>query len=74
MLNYSKIYCCPNSFIFSLDRKNCENNLLQIPFYIEEKIDEEPSPEERLLSALLKYKEASPEARLFNALFESLRK
>ena len=42
--------------------------------YIEEKIDEEPSPEERLLSALLKYKETSPEARLFNALFETIHK
>ena len=39
MSNYSKIYSSPNSFIFSLDRKNLDQTLLQIPFLVEEKID-----------------------------------
>ena len=37
--NTSKIYCSPNAFIFSLDRKYLDNNYLNIPFYVQEKID-----------------------------------
>ena len=37
--NSSKIYCSPNIFAFSLDRKNLDNNYLNIKFYVQEKID-----------------------------------
>ena len=38
--NKSKIYSSPNMFIFSLNRGDLKNNsLIQIPFYIEEKLD-----------------------------------
>jgi ubiquitin C-terminal hydrolase len=33
------IYCSPNNFIFSLDRKDLDQNLLNIQFNIEEKIN-----------------------------------
>ena len=38
--NYSKIYSSPNMFIFSLNRGDLNNNsLIQIPFYIEDKLN-----------------------------------
>jgi len=37
--NNSKIFSSPYMFIFSLNRGNIDNNLLSIPFIIEEKID-----------------------------------
>ena len=37
--NTSKIFCSPNSFIFSLDRKYLDTNYLSIPFYVYDKID-----------------------------------
>ena len=35
----TKIYCSPRYFVFSLDRKNLDNSLLQIPFLVDEKIN-----------------------------------
>ena len=35
----TKIYSSPNLFIFSIDRKNIDQNLLNIPFVIEKNID-----------------------------------
>ena len=35
----SKIYSSPNTFIFSLDRKNLDQNLLKIPFRVDEKLN-----------------------------------
>ena len=37
--NFQKIFCAPYTFIFSLDRKNLDPNLMQIPFDIEDKIN-----------------------------------
>ena len=45
-----KIYSTPNIFIFSLDRKNLDNNYLQIPFIINEKLDLSPYIEEKEIS------------------------
>ena len=39
IINISKIYCSPPVFILSLDRKNLDKNLMNIPFFIEEKIN-----------------------------------
>ena len=39
ILNCSKIYSSSNIFIFSLDRGDFDNNLINIPFIIEDKID-----------------------------------
>jgi len=61
MIISPKIYCCPNSFIFSLDRKNLDNNLLQIPFLINDAIDmtnfveNEISPKQYQLSGIVSY-------------------
>ena len=38
-VNFSKIYSSPNVFIFSLDRGNMEQNLLNVRFFIQEKIN-----------------------------------
>ena len=38
-LNLSKIYSSPNVFIFSLDRGNMDQNLLNVRFLVEEKIN-----------------------------------
>ena len=35
----TSIFCSPNNFIFSLDRKNLDQNLLSVQFNIEEKIN-----------------------------------
>ena len=61
MSNYSKIFCCPNSFIFSLDRQNLEQTLLKIPFLIEENIDlsqyveNQSSPKNYQLAGIVSY-------------------
>ena len=61
MWNKSNIYCCPNTFIFSLDRKNLEQTLVQIPFFIQEKINlsqyvENPSsPKNYQLAGIVSY-------------------
>ena len=39
MSNTSKIYSSPPYFIFSLDRKNNDDNLMRIQFYIQEQIN-----------------------------------
>jgi ubiquitin C-terminal hydrolase len=39
ILNKSQIYSSPNTFIFSLDRKNLDQNYLNIPFNLTEKIN-----------------------------------
>lgn len=39
IINRNRIFSSPNYFIFSLDRKNLDNNLIKIPFIINEIID-----------------------------------
>ena len=39
ILNKSQIYSSPNTFIFSLDRKNLDQNYLNIPFNLTEKLN-----------------------------------
>ena len=39
ILNKSQIYSSPNTFIFSLDRKNLDQNYMNIPFNLTEKLN-----------------------------------
>ena len=60
VLKFSKIYTSPNIFIFSLDRKNLDTSLLQIPFMINEEIDisnfvEENCPKNYKLTGIMSY-------------------
>ena len=60
VLKTSKIYSSPNIFIFSLDRKNLDTSLLQIPFIINEAIDisnfvEENCPKYYKLTGIMSY-------------------
>ena len=57
----SKIYVSPNYFIFSLDRKDLDQNLLKIPFSIDKKIEitnfveESQSPKYYQLIGIMSY-------------------
>ena len=61
VLNKSNIYISPNIFIFSLDRQNLDNNVPQIPFIINEKIDiiyfleKKEAPSQYQLTGILSY-------------------
>ena len=57
----TKIYCSPRIFVFSLDRKNLDSNLLQIPFLLDERIniynflENKDLPSQYQLSGILSY-------------------
>ena len=59
--NHSKIYSSPNTFIFSLDRKNLDQCFLKIPFIITDRlnlsnlIENKDSPAKYQLSGVLSY-------------------
>ena len=61
VLNHSKIYSSPNTFIFSLDRKNLDQNFLKIPFSFTDQlnlsnlIENKDSPSNYQLSGVLSY-------------------
>ena len=60
VIKFSKIYSSPNIFIISLDRKNLDSSLLQIPFIINDAIDisnfvEENCPKHYILTGIISY-------------------